>query len=77
MAEAQVPRLVERRLLIMRVEPNLLTNLTLETGGANIDLSPAEALYTEDYKAVSHTFTIQEDGVGLLSILFERPRQRG
>lgn len=72
--KGQNPRRVERRLLVMRVEPELLEKLSLETGGANIDLPPLEALYTEDFRAVSHTFTIRDDGVGLLSVLFERPR---
>jgi hypothetical protein len=68
----QEPRPVERKLFVIRVEPHLLENLYIEDGGVNLDLPMIEGLFTEEYNAVSHTFTVRDDGVGILSILFER-----
>lgn len=49
-----------------------MENLYIEDGGVNLDLPMIEGLFTEEYNAVSHTFTVRDDGVGILSILFER-----
>ena len=72
--EAQEPRRVERRLLVMRIEPENLENLSIADGGTNLDLPILEEYFGPDYTAVSHTFDLQATGVGILSILFERPK---
>jgi hypothetical protein len=38
-----------------------------------IDLGEEIAAYQDDWRTVSHTFTLAPDGSGWISILFERP----
>lgn len=75
-AEAfQDARKVERRLLVMRIEPDQLENLSVANGGTNLELPILEDLFPPGYMAVSHTFELQATGVGILTILFERPKR--
>jgi len=40
--------------------------------GLLVDLGPPVNAYGEDWMLVSHTFSIQPTGEGILSVLFER-----
>lgn len=63
---------VERRLIVVRVEPKDLAQLGKPGGGLLVDLGPPVDAYGEDWLLVSHTFSIQPTGEGILSVLFER-----
>jgi hypothetical protein len=69
-----LPRSVERRLLIARVEAySLMMEAVKEPGGgAMIVLEEDIAAYQDDWTTVSHTFDLAPDGSGWISVLFER-----
>jgi len=54
------------------VEPEDLVQLGKPGGGLLVDLGPPVDAYGEDWMLMSHTFSIQPTGEGLLSVLFER-----
>ena len=70
-----MPRTVERRVLIVRVEADspMMEAIVTSGGGAMIDLGEDIAAYQDDWTTVSHTFTLAPDGSGWISILFQRP----
>jgi len=70
-----MPRTVERRVLIVRVEADspMMEAIVAPGGGAMIDLGEDIAAYQDDWTSVSHTFTLASDGSGWISILFQRP----
>ena len=70
-----MPRTVERRVLIVRVESDspMMEAIVTPGGGAMIDLGEEIAAYQDDWATVSHTFTLAPDGSGWISILFQRP----
>lgn len=63
---------VERRLIVMRIEPETLEQLD-HPGGALIEFGEPIGAYGEDWRAVSHTFSLGLGGEGVLSVLFKRP----
>lgn len=65
-------RSVERRLIVMRVDPETLGGLDRPGAGAIIALGPPIDAYTDGWTLVSHTFEVKPGGDGLLSVLFER-----
>jgi hypothetical protein len=68
-----LPRNVERRLLIVRVEADSpMMEAVKEPGGAMIDLGENIAAYQDDWTTVSHTFNLAPEGSGWISVLFER-----
>ena len=70
-----MPRNVERRVLIVRVEADspMMEAIKAPGGGAMIDLGENIAAYQDDWTIVSHTFNLGPDGSGWISVLFERP----
>ncbi len=70
-----LPRNVERRLLVVRVEADSPMMKAIKTpgGGAMIDLGENIAAYQDDWTAASHTFTLAPDGSAWVSVFFERP----
>ena len=76
------PRHVERRLIVQRFHPDT-SNMPPPpgppeedgSGGFSSALTPLLGFesYLEDWTLVSHTFSIQPDGEGVLTVLFERP----
>jgi len=70
-----VPRSVERRLLVVRVEADspMMEAIKTPGGGAMIDLGENIAAYQDDWTAASHTFTLAPDGSAWVSVFFERP----
>jgi len=72
-----MPRNVERRVLIVRVEADspMMEAIATPGGGAVIDLGEDIAAYQDDWRTASHTFTLAPDGSGWISILFERPHE--
>lgn len=63
---------VERRLIVMRIEPGTLEQLDRPGGGALIEFGEPIGAYGEDWRAISHTFNLGLGGEGVLSVLFER-----
>jgi len=61
------PRDVERNLIVERIPKE---NLSLAAGV--FDLKGTLTQYKSDWRVVSHTFAIQEDGSALLTCLLER-----
>jgi hypothetical protein len=70
-----LPRTVERRLLIVRVEADspMMEAIKEPGGGAMIDLGEEIAAYQDDWSTVSRTFNLAPDGSGGISVMFERP----
>lgn len=67
-----MPKDVERRLIIMRVEPDHVVGLSEPGHGSILNLSDPVDKYQDDWRLVSHDFTLMPDGSARLSILFER-----
>ena len=69
-----MPRTVERRVLIVRVEADspMMEAIVTPGGGAMIDLGEEIAAYQDDWTNVSHTFNLAPEGSGWISVLFER-----
>ena len=69
-----MPRSVERRLLIARVEAYspMMEAVNEPGGGAMIVLGEDIAAYQDDWTTVSHTFNLAPEGSGWISVLFER-----
>lgn len=53
--EAQAPREMRRKLLVLRVESETLAPLSEPGGGANLDMPALDDLYNEEWTVVSHT----------------------
>jgi hypothetical protein len=70
-----LPRNVERRVLIVRVEAHspMMEEIMAPPRGAMIDFGEEIAAYQDDWTTVSHTFNLGPDGSGWISILFQRP----
>ena len=74
-----MPTQVERRLLVRPLPPEMLSEtMLLPGGGTDIDLGDhIEETYLDDWKVVSHTFTLTPDSpevAGIVTVLVERPR---
>jgi hypothetical protein len=74
------PQAVERRLLIRSIPREALSNIMLlhrALGeGEHIDLDLGAYIdeeYLNDWKVLSHTFSLQPEGGALLTLLIERP----
>lgn len=51
------PRRVERRLIVVRVESEAMSQLEEPGGGLLVDLGPPVDAYGEDWMVMSHTFS--------------------
>ena len=69
-----MPRNVERRLLIVRVEADspMVEAVKEPDGGARIAPGENIAAHQDDWTTVSHTFNLAPEGSGWISVLFER-----
>jgi hypothetical protein len=74
------PRAVQRRLLIRSIPREALSNVMLlhqALGtGEHIDLDLGDYIdqeYLNEWKVLSHTFSLQPDGGALLTLLLEAP----
>ena len=66
--------MAERRFIAMRVEQEEMASLLSAPGQGlilNLD-QPVSAYNPEDWRLVSHTFTLTPAGVGIISFVFER-----
>lgn len=66
------PRPVERRFIMVRVEPDAMAGVAQPGGGLILNLADPIDQYKSEWKLASHTFTLTEQGVGLVSVIFER-----
>jgi hypothetical protein len=71
---------IERRLLIRTIPKETLRDIMLLDAvlgkGEHIDLdlgAYVDQEYLNDWKVLSHTFTLQPEGAALLTLLVERP----
>ncbi len=62
----------ERRLIVMRIEPEVVAGLDDPNDGLLVDLGPPIDAYGTEWNLISHTFCVQPTGEALLSVLFER-----
>ena len=77
---AGVAGAMERRLLIRTIPKEKLQDVMLLDAalGRGVHIDPALAAYVDqeylnDWKVLSHTFTLQPEGAALLTLLIERP----
>jgi hypothetical protein len=68
-AVSPTPHGVERNLIVQQIPRE---SLSMAAGA--FDLSGALAHYKSDWRVVSHTFVLQEDGSALLTCILERKR---
>jgi hypothetical protein len=67
--ESSAPQEAERHLVL-----EWISKESLWLGTSVFDLKGILSEYDSDWKVVSHTFNIQEDGSGLLTCILERVR---
>ena len=68
-----MPTSVERQFVLMRVEPEDIAEVLQPGGGLILDMAEPIDEYQDEWRLVSHDFTLTQDGVGLISLVFERP----
>ena len=67
--ESSIPRDVERNLVVQEISKE-----TISLAAGMFDLSGTLAHYQSDWRIVSHTFDLLEDGSALLTCILERER---
>ena len=68
-----MPTSVERQFVLMRVEPEDIAGVLQPGGGLILDMAEPIDEYQDEWRLASHDFTLTQDGVGLISLVFERP----
>lgn len=56
----------------MRVEPEAMVGISQPGDGLILNLGPPLDQYLDEWTLASHTFTVTQEGVGLISFVFER-----